>query len=461
MPNMQYTAAVLTGACLINDIRVIRLVYFLGPAIVAKATEAQFNAARLGSVYGLVFLRGFLGALYDTQQNGSDHYSKWLSHVDREFEVTLRTKGFTNILSDYVDSMIDLRAMFRDAGYPVDYMDRMFDTYVHNMMVFSNIPGRYELTPSDVVFTKGNTQLLHYKVDAQKKGAPLLIIYAPINRYHILDIAPDKSVVGKLAAAGLDTYLLDWGHPAPDDDYLSLKDYVGYIDAAVDFIKKTSGVEKVSILGYCWGGTMALIYSAQHKENLERLALMAVPLDSDRDRSILSYWAKALDSDRIAREFGHMDGQMLDLGFIMRNPPRYALDKYKKFFERIHDKNFVDTFIAVERWLYNTPPIPGNLYREFISGCYKDNALFKNQMIFDGKKVDLSMIDVPLLAITAEHDDLASPGSTLAIFDVVSSKQKDSMSMPGGHVGLCISKSAHKKLWPEVSKWFTAEPTHG
>lgn len=429
--------------------------YLALPAIAAKAAEAQFNAARLGTVYGFAYLRGFLHALYDKSQDGAGMYSKWLSRVDSEFDAALKSRNFASILSDYVDSMIDLRRMFRDAGYPVDYMDRAFDAYVHNMMVFSNIPGRFNLTPSDVVLTNGKTRLLHYRVDGQKKGAPLLVIYAPINRYHILDIEPEKSVVRRLASGGLDTYLLDWGHPGPGDDSLSLKDYVGYVEAAVDFIKK-SGAEKVSILGYCWGGIMALIYSALHADSVNRLALMAVPVDTSQDDTILAHWARALDSDRIAEEFGHMDGQMLDLGFILRNPPRFAFDKYVRFFEKMHDRGFVDTFTAVERWLYNTPPIPGNLYRDIINGCYKRNALFKGEMALDGMKVDLSKIDVPVLAIAAEHDDLASPASTLAVLGAVSSKDKDSMRMSGGHVGLCVSASAHKSLWPQVARWLSS-----
>ncbi len=429
--------------------------YFLWPAITYKASEAQFNATRLGTIYGFAYLRSFLNALYDTRQE-QDMYSKWLSHVDKELEVTLRSEGFTSILSDYVNSMLDLRGAFRDAGYPIDYIDRMFDAYVHNMMIFSNMQSKFELTPSDVVLTKDKTRLLHYKVSGEKKGPPLLIIYAPVNRYHILDIAPEKSVVRKLAVGGVDTYMLDWGHPGHEEDNLSLDDYVGYVESAVDFIKKSSGSKNVSILGYCWGGIMALIYSALNPHNVSKLALMAVPVDTDKDKSTLTFWAKALDPGKIVSEFGQMDGQMLDLGFIMRNPPRFAFDKYVKFYEKMHDKGFVDTFLAVERWLYNTPPIPGNLYRDIIDGCYKKNALFKGEMTSVGnKRIDLSKIDMPVLTITAEKDDLASPESTLAVLEVVSSKDKDSIQMPRGHVGLCIGGRAHKSLWPRVAEWLT------
>lgn len=94
-------------------------------------------------------MQGFLNTLYDARQD-KGIYSKWLAHVDREFESILRSEGFASLLSDYVDSMIDLRRMFRNTGIPVDIMDCMFDSYVHNMMVFANIPSKFELTPSKV-----------------------------------------------------------------------------------------------------------------------------------------------------------------------------------------------------------------------------------------------------------------------------------------------------------------------
>lgn len=60
---------------------------------------------------------------------------------------------------------------------------------------------------------------------------------------------------------------------------------------------------------------------------------------------------------------------------------------------------------------------------------------------------------MPVLTITAERDDLASPESTHVLLDVISSKDKDSIRMPGGHVGLCIGGKAHETLWPRVAKW--------
>jgi polyhydroxyalkanoate synthase len=51
-------------------------------------------------------------------------------------------------------------------------------------------------------------------------------------------------------------------------------------------------------------------------------------------------------------EFGNMNGQLLDILFVMRNPPRYPFDKYLKLFEKLNDTEFVNTFFDVERWLF-------------------------------------------------------------------------------------------------------------
>lgn len=108
--------------------------------------------------------------------------------------------------------------------------------------------------------------------------------------------------------------------------------------------------------------------------------------------------------------------------------------------------------------MYETPPIPGVLYRQIINDCYRNNLLISSKMEITGKdskkqKVDLKKISVPVLSIIAENDDLVTPDSSAAINDHISSKDKSVLKNPEGHVELCISSNAHRKLWPEVTKW--------
>ena len=55
--------------------------------------------------------------------------------------------------------------------------------------------------------------------------------------------------------------------------------------------------------------------------------------------------------------------------------------------------------------------------------------------------------------IVGTNDDLVSAESSRTITEVISSDDKKTLEFPTGHVGLCFSKTAHKKLWPEVGKW--------
>ena len=252
-----------------------------------------------------------------------------------------------------------------------------------------------------------------------------------------------------------------------------------YVSEAVHIIKaKNTELDKISILGYCWGGILALMYAAQKEnntENIKSLALMATPVDFGKDNTTLANWSRVLDIDKMMDEFGCMSGYMLDLLFVMRNPPRYAFDKYLKLLDKLNDPEFVDTFFDVEKWLYDTPSIPGSLFRQIITKCYKENLLIVSDKIEinhkekekgrqqhqqlkqeehdERYKIDLRNITVPLLMIDAQKDDLVTTDSALALSNYVSSKEKKIMINPGGHVALCISDAAHKKLWPEVAEW--------
>ena len=448
--------------------------------------DAYLDGLRLANTYNSIYLRAIEKAVEEEREDvieatmgGVDKgtissnrleslYNRWLKKTDEQLEGELKSEYFTSLLSKYTQSLLELRSFFKNMGYPMGYLDWMFAWYVKSFMVFSLIRKESHLAPFDVVYRKGKARLLHYRNNGQetsstiskKQQQPLLIIYAPINTFHIMDLNPRRSIVRDLlASGGLDIYLLDWGYPDWSDNKLSLEDYLGYVADAVKVIREQTSADKTSILGYCWGGIFALIHAALNPKEVRNLVLMAAPVDFSKDNAILTTWSRAIDVDSMMDEFGHMDGQVLNLGFLMRNPPRYGFDKYLKFFQRFYDWKFVDTFIDVERWLYDTPPIPGPLFRQITNDCYRNNLLISGDMeVIDreGRKQKVNIqknITMPVLSVIAQQDDLVSPASSLAINDHISSKDTLVLENPGGHVALCISNTAHKKLWPEVANW--------
>ena len=66
------------------------------------------------------------------------------------------------------------------------------------------------------------------------------------------------------------------------------------------------------------------------------------------------------------------------------------IDKYVGFLENIDNQVFVENFMRMEKWIYDSPDQAGECYRQFIKDLYHKNKLIKNKLILDGKKVNLN-----------------------------------------------------------------------
>lgn len=235
--------------------------------IVQKLTQLYVTDFCLNSIYNSTYLKALqeTSSIRSKPREENNYYAEWLSFSAKELEVKLKSHEFTSLLSQYIYSLVELRTILIELGYPVYYLESLFYFYMRNLVSF--VPMGKENAPFEVLYKKGKTRLLHYlgPKDSRDNHPPLLILYAPINRFHIMDISQEKSVVRKLMSEGLDVYLLDWGYPSWEDSSLSLSldDYVNYVQDAVQSIKNMACVDKISILGYCWGGIIALIYAAR------------------------------------------------------------------------------------------------------------------------------------------------------------------------------------------------------
>lgn len=312
-------------------------------------------------------------------------------------------------------------------------------------------------TPNEVVYEENKLKLLHYKpIVKPQHPTPLVIIYALINKPYILDLQPDRSVIRNLLSQGFDVYMIDWGIPSEGDKYLTINDYVnGYIDRVVEKIRKLSGMDKISILGYCMGGSLSTMYAALHPEKVRNLIVMAAPLDFGEDNGLLHVWAdiKEFDVDKIVDTYGNVPGYFLNFAFLLLDPVGNLHTKYIKFFDSVENEKFVDMFFRMEKWINDGVPVAGETYREFIKKGYQENQLIKNQWQIDGRKVDLKNITMPTLSIIAKFDHLVPPQSTMTFNDYIGAKDKERLIAPVGHIGLSVSSKAHRDLWPKVAEW--------
>jgi polyhydroxyalkanoate synthase len=310
-------------------------------------------------------------------------------------------------------------------------------------------------TPYDIVYQQDRVKLKHYKpIKTKTVQTPLLIIYALINRETMLDLSPGRSVVEKFLQQGVELYMIDWGYPTRKDRYLGIDDHVNvYIDDIVDFIREREKVPSINLMGICMGGTFSVIYSALHPEKIQNLITTVTPTSFDIDTGLLNIWMRKVPADQITDTFGNIPGDMLNLGFLLLNPARLMIDKYVGFYEMLDDKEFVENFIRMEKWIFDSPDIPGETFREFVKDCFQENLLIQNKMVVGGKRVDLKMLTMPLLNIYGKFDHLVPPEACEQLTGKVGSKDTEDMCLQTGHIGIYVSSKCQREFTPKITQW--------
>ena len=312
-----------------------------------------------------------------------------------------------------------------------------------------------DLTPKELVFQLDKMRLFHYKpMVANPVPVPLLIVYALVNRQYMMDLHQERSVIRTFLEQGLDVYLIDWGYPDQSDKYLAMEDYIdGYLNDAVDAIRKSSGLDKINLLGVCQGGTFSVIYSALYPGKIRNLVTMVAPIDFSTNDGLLYSWSKYLKIDNLVDAFGVIPGDFMNLGFLMLKPFQLSLDKYVGIIDNLDNPDAVRDFLSMEKWIFDSPGQAGEAFRKFIKDLFQENLLVQNKMELGGRVVDLKKIDMPLLNVFAEQDHLVPPASSRPLNDLVASKDKEIIHFPGGHIGIFVSSSAQKKVAPAIARW--------
>ncbi len=313
-------------------------------------------------------------------------------------------------------------------------------------------------TPHEILAETRLYRLLHYQQMVSKTArTPILVVYALINRSYVLDLQQDKSWVRSLLSQGFDVYLLDWKSPTAADKYVSFDDYVNtYINDCVNIVLKKNKVDKLTLHGYCMGATMSIMYTSLYPEKVKNLAVIAPVVDTEKDTTVIGNLARHMDVDKMVDVVGNLPVEQLYACYSALKPFKQGVNKYFNLVQNIDNDQFVGNFLRIEKWLYDTPPIAGETFKQWVSDIYQKNLLVKNELKLDNELIDLSKITVPLLNIVADEDHLVSPQCSAPLNDMVSSADKRLMRFHTGHVGLIASLYSQNNVLPKVGQWLKA-----
>lgn len=330
---------------------------------------------------------------------------------------------------------------------------------LNNLIATGEIDG--EATEKTRVFQEDKMTIYHYKSTSDTVcPVPMLICYALVNRQYMMDLQPDRSLIKNLLNLGMDIYMIDWGYAGKMDQFVEFDDYIDvYLSDAVDFVRKRTGVSAINLLGVCQGGTLSAIYTALYPEKIRNLVLMVAPIDFSVDDGLLNVWARYINVDLMADTLGNIPGDFLNVGFLMLKPFSLMMDKYVNFMESMDNPKKVESFLRMERWIFDSPDQAGATWKKFVKDLYQGNKLVKGELEIGNRKVDLKKITQPILNIFAEQDHLVPPSSSRPLEKYVGSRDATTTAFPVGHIGIYVSSKTQKNLPPLVADWLWERST--
>lgn len=314
-------------------------------------------------------------------------------------------------------------------------------------------------SPREVIWTKNKARLYHYLPACEQRfSIPILMVYALINRPYILDLMPGNSLVEYLVTQGFDIYLLDWGKPGDEDAQLSFEHYIlDYLPRAIRWMLKSSRAAAFTLLGYCMGGTMSVMYAALFPElPLKNLVLLTTAVDFTlEEMGLYGLWTSArfLNPDRIVDALGNIPGELIDFANRMTRPVSNYLGTYVTMWSLLMQGKSMETWLAMNKWVNDTVPFPGEAFRQWIRDFYQQNKLVRGDLWLRGRLVDLARITCPVLSIAGKKDHICTLPQASALMSHIRSLDKEFLVLNAGHVGLLTSAGSRKELLPKLRHW--------
>ena len=321
------------------------------------------------------------------------------------------------------------------------------------------------ITPGKVIFKNALIELIQYAPTTEKvHKIPLLIVPPCINKYYILDLQQENSMVKYLVEQGYTVFLISWKSADPSIRGYKWEDYVDTgVIKALEVIRSISKQEKINTLGYCVGGiiltTACLIMQSRGLDWVNSMSHMTVMLDHtdpgdikffiDRDLMKLEEEKKrggGIMSGRIiSQTFSALRANELIWNYWVHN---YLLGKTPKPFDILY-------------WNNDAVDLPVMMHSFLLQRLYAHNELIHGKLMIGGVKMDLRKLNYPAYLFAAQKDHIVPWTSAYRTVDYLKGDVRFVLGASGHTAGVVNPVSKNKrnywvndKLPADPEEWF-------
>jgi len=310
-------------------------------------------------------------------------------------------------------------------------------------------------TKFEILDRQGSHELLYYKSHQRKFESPIFIIPSMISHYYILDLQEDKSLIRHFNNIGYDVYVLNWGLPVNEDQFLDFSSLLlNRIPYFAKVIQQHAKSKKIHLMGHCLGGTIASMYASLHPENLNSLFLLTSPLDFSIESRLTDWITQGtVDYKLLTESFGNIPWPILHSSFLLLKPlAQYS--RFKKYFQQSMTEQQKKNYWSLELWSHDSVAFRGGCYINLIQDLYLQNSLFENKFKLNNSQVvKLSDIKIPILMVASNEDHIVPLKSAFIDKNKFGSTNVTQVQYKGGHVSCLVHQKTQLELWPQITTW--------
>jgi polyhydroxyalkanoate synthase len=261
-----------------------------------------------------------------------------------------------------------------------------------------------------VVWETDLVQLIQYEpLTSKVHERPLLFVPPCINKYYIMDLQPENSLVRFAVEQGHTVFLVSWRNARPHQDKVTWDDYIDNLIQVTAEVKRITGTPKINALAFCIGGTLyasalaVLAKKGQHP--VESLTLLTTLLDFTDvgdirvyiDENFVGKREKQLakggivPGSELAGAFSSLRANDLVWSYVVNN---YLKGKQPPAFDLLY-------------WNSDATNLPGPMYSYYLRNTYQDNKLAKpDALTMCGEPVSLKRLKMPTFVFAAREDHI-------------------------------------------------------
>ncbi len=324
------------------------------------------------------------------------------------------------------------------------------------LLRYAETPYQRNVAEPPAIWRKGNARLLDFGAafpTAMGENRPV-ILFVPslINRYYILDLEEERSMLRHLAGAGLYPLVLDWGAPGETESAYSCEDYVlQTLLPALDYLTQASA-QSVTLAGYCMGGVLSVAAAALRPKQIAGLALLATPWDFHCPEFapfvLEENWRPTLEA--LIAQHRQLPAEMVQSLFYLTDPWVFE-QKFRRFAELQPDSRAARDFVALEHWVNDGIPMTNAVANDCLLGWAQNNILATGQWKVGGRRIDPKKLTLPTFIAIPRNDHVVPHPCAMSLAE---SLPHATLTHPGaGHVGMIVGSHAKRELWQPLTEW--------